>query len=89
MLLISALNQKIKNCYTDLEGLIKELNAFEKKYGLPSEQFLKKFKQGVNGGVLELSEYFTKTNTGIRVKKTMGQCRTSRKNFHPPLSCSW
>lgn len=43
---ISDLNQKVKNCYIDLEGLIKELNSFEKRYDLPSEQFFQKFKRG-------------------------------------------
>jgi len=43
---ISELNQKIKNCYTDLEDLLKELSNFEQKYGLESEQFFRKFKRG-------------------------------------------
>lgn len=43
---ISELNQKVKNCYDDLEDLIKELSTFEQKYGLPSEQFFRKFKRG-------------------------------------------
>ncbi|MCI0494465.1 hypothetical protein L0Z72_05620 [candidate division KSB1 bacterium] len=43
---MTKLNQQVRNCYTDLEDLIKELTNFEQKYDIPSESFFRKFSQG-------------------------------------------
>jgi len=43
---IAKLNQQVRNCYTDLEDLIRELKIFEQKYDMFSESFFRKFNQG-------------------------------------------
>jgi hypothetical protein len=43
---ISTLNEKVKNCYHDLDELLRQLRHFETVYHMPSQDFLKKFASG-------------------------------------------
>ncbi len=43
---MSTLNEKVKNCYHDLDKLLRELQNFEKLYQMPSPEFFRKFASG-------------------------------------------
>jgi hypothetical protein len=44
---ISSLNEKVKNCQTDLDSLLQQLQKFENAYQMPFQKFLKKFANGM------------------------------------------
>ncbi len=55
---LNILNDRVKNCYTDLDDIISVLRKFEEKYHLSSEAFLAEFKQGVRDQSPDYFEWF-------------------------------
>ena len=43
---ISTLNEKVRSCYADVDGLLRQLQQFEKTYRMSSQEFFKKFTDG-------------------------------------------
>jgi len=43
---ISTLNEKVRSCYADVDGLLRQLQQFEKTYRMSSQEFFKKFTGG-------------------------------------------
>lgn len=43
---LTLLNEKVKNCYIDLDELLVNLRQFEQNYNMPSQEFFQKFLSG-------------------------------------------
>jgi len=43
---ISTINEKVRNCCADVDGLLRQLQQFEKTYRMSSQEFFKKFSDG-------------------------------------------
>ncbi|MDZ7291513.1 MAG: hypothetical protein ONB44_19380 [candidate division KSB1 bacterium] len=69
---MSALNEKVKNCYHDLDALLRQLQNFEKRYQMPSQEFFKKFASGSLPHKSDFLEWYAYLD---RSKKLVGKIR--------------
>jgi hypothetical protein len=79
---LSILNEKVKDCYTDLGDVLQNLQQFENNYNMPSQEFFKKFSRGELAHETDFFEWYAFYDIS---KKLLNKIRDLEKELSETL----